>query len=92
VLPHGRVVVAGTPYLAGSGVFTDACVAHVLQLADVSLSDAIDMASARPRELLRLEPRTVQPGSPADLILFDWQPGKAFDIKATIIAGRVVGG
>jgi len=92
VLANGRVVLAGTPYLAGSGVFTDSCVNQVLQLGEVSLSDAIDMACARARELLRLETRMLQPGAPADLILFDWQPGKAFAITATIIAGRVLQG
>jgi len=92
VLPNGRVVVAGTPYLAGSGVFTDACVHQVLQLGEVSLSDAIDMASARPRELLRLQPQALEAGAPADLILFDWQPGKLFSLTATIIAGCVIQG
>src|SRR5205814_7778712 len=28
VRPEGEVVVSGTPYLAGSAVFTDTCVAH----------------------------------------------------------------
>jgi N-acetylglucosamine-6-phosphate deacetylase len=88
VQPGNRVVVAGTPYLAGSGVFTDHCVATVLKQTDASLAHAIDMASARPRELLGLEPRTLQPGAPADLILFDWQPGSEFRLRATVIAGR----
>jgi N-acetylglucosamine-6-phosphate deacetylase len=86
----GRVVVAGTPYLAGSGAFTDRCVGTVLKCADVSLADAIDMASARPRELLGLELRTLQSGSIADLILFDWQPGGEFVVQATVVAGQVV--
>jgi N-acetylglucosamine-6-phosphate deacetylase len=90
VLPTGRVIVPGTEYLAGSGVFTDTCVGHVLNETDVSLADAIAMASARPRELLRLEPRTLQPGFTADLVLFDWQPGKEVVVKSTVIAGRVV--
>jgi N-acetylglucosamine-6-phosphate deacetylase len=90
VLPQGRVVVAGTPYLAGSGVFTDRCVGTVLNLGESSLGDTIDMASARPRELLGLEPRTLQPGSVADLILFNWEPGGEFDVQAIIIAGQVV--
>jgi N-acetylglucosamine-6-phosphate deacetylase len=68
VLPGGKVVVPGTAYLAGSGVFTDACVSQLLQWGDVSLHDAIDMASVRPRQLLGL------PES-GDLMLFDWQPG-----------------
>ncbi len=46
VLPKGRIVVPGTTFLAGSGVFTDACVGHVLATANVSLADAVDMASA----------------------------------------------
>src|SRR5438445_4307849 len=32
ILPIGKIVVAGTPYLAGSWAFTDLCVAHVLKL------------------------------------------------------------
>ncbi len=92
VLATGRVVVPGTEYLAGSGVFTDACVGHVLNETDLSLADVIDMASARPRELLGLEPRSLQAGSVADLVLFDWQPGKALVVIATVIAGRVAWG
>jgi N-acetylglucosamine-6-phosphate deacetylase len=92
VQPRGRVVVPGTTYLAGSGVFTDSCVETVLNQLDVSMTNAIDMASARPRELLQLEPQTLQAGAPADLILFDWQPGKPFVVQATIIAGQTAGG
>ncbi len=88
VQSDGRVGVAGTPYLAGSGVFTDRCVGTVLKHTDVSLADAIDMASARPRELLGLEPRTLEPGSVADLILFNWEPAGEFTLHATVIAGQ----
>src|SRR5262245_9718943 len=67
VQPGGKVVVPGTPFLAGSGVFTDTCVANAIRMASVSLADAIDMASARPRELLGLRPA----GLP--MMLFDWE-------------------
>ncbi|MHB1421929.1 MAG: N-acetylglucosamine-6-phosphate deacetylase [Gemmataceae bacterium] len=87
VLPTGRIVVPGTPFLAGSGLFTDACIAHLLTLGEVSLAEAMDMAGARPRQLLGLEPRPLQVGAPADLVLFDWQPGAAFAVRATILAG-----
>ena len=50
------------------------------------------LGPARPGELLHLEPRTLEAGAPAELILFDWQPGKAFALTATIIAGRVFQG
>jgi N-acetylglucosamine-6-phosphate deacetylase len=90
VLPPGRIVVPGTSFLAGSGVFTDACIGHLLSLREVSLADAIDMASARPRLLLGLESQTLRVGAKADLVLFDWQKDGAFRVVATVIAGRLV--
>jgi N-acetylglucosamine-6-phosphate deacetylase len=90
VLPTGRILITGTTFparLAGSGVFTDACISHIISTADLSLSDAVDMAGARPRQLLGLEARALQAGAPADLVLFDWQPGSDFRVRATIIAG-----
>jgi N-acetylglucosamine-6-phosphate deacetylase len=87
IVPTGRIIVPGTSFLAGSSVFTDDCVGHVLATAGVPLADAIDMASARPRQLLGLEARPLQAGAPADLVLFDWQPGGAFRVRATIVAG-----
>jgi N-acetylglucosamine-6-phosphate deacetylase len=84
VLPSGKVVVPGTSYLAGSGAFTDVCVGNVIRFGGVSLRDAVDMASARPRELLGLPPRRIEAGQPAELVLFDWEPGGDFRVQATI--------
>jgi N-acetylglucosamine-6-phosphate deacetylase len=86
VLPTGKVVVSGTSYLAGSGVFTDVCVGQVIRCAGVSLAEAVDMAGARPRQLLGLPERTLAPGQPADLILFDWEEGGPLRIQQTILA------
>jgi N-acetylglucosamine-6-phosphate deacetylase len=72
VLPGGKIVVPSTPFLAGSGVFTDECVAKTVRIAGVSLADAIDMAGARPRELLGLPPLRLEAGMPARLMLFEW--------------------
>jgi N-acetylglucosamine-6-phosphate deacetylase len=80
VLSDGRIVVPGTPYLAGSGSFTDQCVAHLLKLGLATLPDAIDMASARPRELLGQPPSRLQAGDPADLILFEWNESGKFQL------------
>jgi N-acetylglucosamine-6-phosphate deacetylase len=104
VLPTGRVVVSGTPYLAGSGVFTDTCVAHAVAVGGVSLADAVDMASERPRRLLGLEARPLAMGAPADLVLFDGMTPhpqslspeagergeRRLAVRATIIAGEPV--
>ncbi|MBO0698419.1 MAG: amidohydrolase family protein [Zavarzinella sp.] len=81
VQPGGKVVVPGTPFLAGSGVFTDTCVAGAIRMAGVSLADAIDMASTRPRELLGLRPA----GLP--MMLFDWEPGGDFVVRDVFGAG-----
>lgn len=88
VLPGGKVVLSGTSYLAGSGHFTDHCVSQVVAHTDVGLHAAIDMASARPRQLLGLPPLELAPGAEADLMLFDWQPGQPLRVTATIIAGQ----
>jgi N-acetylglucosamine-6-phosphate deacetylase len=87
VLPSGRIVVPGTTFLAGSGLFTDACIGHLLSLGEVSLADAVDMAGARPRQLLGLEAQPLTVGATADLVLFDWQRGAEFVVRATILAG-----
>ena len=70
VLPGGKVVVPGTSYLAGSGVFTDACVGWAVRHAGVGLRDAVDMAGARPRELLGL------PEEMSNLVLFRLRSGR----------------
>jgi len=83
ILPEGKIVVSDSGYLAGSWAFTDQCLATVLGLGEVTLADAVDMATARPRELLGLPPRDVAVGQAAELILFDWQPGGAFRLRMT---------
>ena len=82
VLPTGKIVVAGTPYLAGSWAFTDTCIAKFVEMTGVPLADAIDLASAQPRRLLGLAPRTLEPGQPADLMLFDYE-GNRLTVRVT---------
>jgi N-acetylglucosamine-6-phosphate deacetylase len=88
VLPQGKVVVPGTSYLAGSWAFTDRCIGNAIRFANVSLAEAVDMAGARPRQLLGLPPRRLQAGDPADLVLFDWEPDGDFKVVATLLAGQ----
>ncbi len=80
VLPEGKIVVAGTPFLAGSWVFTDACVRAAMACAVLSLADAIDLASGQPRRILGLPPRTLDVGQPADFVLFEHSPDRPFAI------------
>jgi N-acetylglucosamine-6-phosphate deacetylase len=87
VLPVGKIVVAGTPYLAGSWAFTDLCVRNVVKLGETSLAETVDLASNRPRELLGLPPRRIDVGEPAELVLFDDSDG--FRLEATVVGDEV---
>jgi N-acetylglucosamine-6-phosphate deacetylase len=84
VLPGGKVVVPGTSYLAGSGAFTDRCVGNAVRSAGVTLAEAVDMASARPRELLGLPPQRLEAGAITDLVLFDWEESE-FRVRQTLV-------
>jgi N-acetylglucosamine-6-phosphate deacetylase len=81
----GKVVVPGTSYLAGSGVFTDVCIGKAVRFAGVSLAEAVDMASANPRELLGLPPQRLEAGVEADLVLFDWEEGGELRVQRTLV-------
>jgi N-acetylglucosamine-6-phosphate deacetylase len=84
VLDTGKVVVPGTSFLAGSWAFTDLCIGNVIRHGGVSLRDAIDMATERPRQLLGLPVPRLESGATADLVLFDWEPGGDVRVKATL--------
>ena len=89
ILSSGKVVVPGTPFLAGSGSFTDDCVAHLISLGVVSRSQAIEMATNAPRKLLQLPEIKIEAGSKANLILFDSNKDVPFRINRVIIDGEV---
>ena len=71
VSADGRVGLAGTPYLAGSGTLLGDCVATAVRLGVLSVEAAITAAAVRPRELLGLLVPEVTLGEPAGLMLFD---------------------
>ena len=77
VTADGRVGLAGTPYLAGSGVFLDACVAGAVRLGGLTVAEAVTAASVRPRELLGLTVPTLDIGERAEVVLFDLTPDGA---------------
>ena len=65
-------------------MFTDACVGGVMRAGGVCLSEAIQMASARPRVLLGLPVPAVTAGSGGPFVLFDWQPGEDLKVRRVI--------
>ena len=59
---------------------------------DISLAEAADMAGARPRELLGLPPRCLETSQAAELVLFDWQQGGDFCVRATVLGEDIFPG
>jgi len=79
VLESGKLVGASEPI--GTGI------ANVIRFAGVSLAEAVRMAVHHPAQLLGIEPGDLQPGDPADLVLFDLDD--RFNVRATIVGGRM---
>lgn len=75
ILPGGKIVVPGTSFLGGSGVFTDTCLAHLLNLGEMEPAAALDVAGNRPRALMGLPMRNLEPGEPAEMILVNKREG-----------------
>jgi len=91
VLPSGRLVMAGqTELMAGASLPIGAGVANVLRFAGVTLAQAISMAVDHPARLLGIDPGGLEPGDPADLILFALNDG--FEVRATLVGGELVFG
>jgi N-acetylglucosamine-6-phosphate deacetylase len=89
--PDGRLSVAGTPYLAGAARSLGENVAIAIEMAGLSLSDSLAMATGNPGRFAAGRGR-LEPGSPADLIRFSWQPGtRALGIETTLVMGKEIG-
>jgi N-acetylglucosamine-6-phosphate deacetylase len=84
VVPEGKVIVRGTGFLAGSWNFTDTCIANAMRFAGVTLCEAVDMASVRPRQLLGLPVPTLAPGQAGPFVLFDQQGDGGIHTEAVV--------
>lgn len=90
ILPSGRVALAGTSFLAGSGDALKTCVARAVVLTGHSLGQCLAMATTRAAASIGL-PGGIEPGARADMILFDWAPGDdSLLLRQTILAGETV--
>ena len=72
LLAGGRLCVYGSDLLAGSTASIAQCVSHLVNVADVTLSQALGMASSNPGRFAGGRGRLV-PGSRADVIRFRWE-------------------
>ncbi|GAB3996111.1 N-acetylglucosamine-6-phosphate deacetylase [Spirosoma daeguense] len=73
---------------AGSVATTNRLVRNMVQLADVSLLDAVRMASTTPARIMGVDARkgTLTPGKDADIVIFD----NNITIAATFVGGKLI--
>ena len=83
----------GTEYLAGSAVVLLECVENSVKFANISLGQAVSLATVNPMRLLDidLEIDWSDQDIEMDLIIFEWDPHTCkMDLKMTILSGEVV--
>lgn len=92
VLSTGKIVLAGTPYLAGAGHLLDTCIPNAVRFSDLTLSQATRCASTVPARILGLEATKghIQVGYDADLTLFRMPETGPLDVVGTVCGGEVV--
>ena len=84
-----RIHLLGTEYLAGSAIELVSGVENSVQFADISLPEAITLATLQPLRLLGEKKEISE--LEHDLILFEWNPETfKIDLKMTILNGQVV--
>ena len=83
----------GTEYLAGSAITLVRGVENSVKFADISLGQAVSLASVNPMRLLDidLEIDQIDQDTALDVIIFTWDADMCkMDLKMTILSGEVV--
>jgi N-acetylglucosamine-6-phosphate deacetylase len=86
--PSGRIVVAGTPYLAGSNQGLEVGVQNLLTASGCTLEEALRSVTATPARLLGKPTPTLAPGEPADLVIFGCPREPSFALKRVCVKGH----
>ena len=87
------VRLAGTEYLAGSAIELARGVENSVRFAEITLKEAISLATLQPARLLGVEENigSMDENNQPNLILFEWNDATCeIDLIATILAGQVV--
>jgi N-acetylglucosamine-6-phosphate deacetylase len=85
--PSGKIVVAGTPYLAGSNQALDVGLGTLLAATDLSLPQAIATVTTNPARLLGHPEPSLGLGHPADLVTFRLRGRSGFELRRTCVGG-----
>ena len=91
--PTGKIVVAGTPYLAGSNRGIEVGVDHLIRVAGLTPARALAAATRHPARLLGRPEPAIEPEQPANLIRFRLRAGENepnFELRATCVDGEWV--
>ncbi len=84
----GKIVVAGTPYLAGSNQGLETGVRNLLAASGWTIEQVIGTVTTNPARLLgRPEPR-LNPGQPASFVVFRRPEPSGFVLKDVCVDGR----
>jgi N-acetylglucosamine-6-phosphate deacetylase len=83
----GTIVVAGTPYLAGSNQGLDVGLSTLMRAISWPLGDALATVTANPAALLGHPVPTLEPGQPANVVLFRRDDRGRFIIGRTCVDG-----
>jgi N-acetylglucosamine-6-phosphate deacetylase len=94
LLPSGRVVLSGTPYLAGSAATLGVCLGNAVRHGAVTVAEAVRMVTANPARLLGLGVasghETVRVGADANLTVFRLGSVSSDPaVIATVVAGQL---
>jgi N-acetylglucosamine-6-phosphate deacetylase len=90
---EGRVRLAGQETLAGSALRMDRGIENLMQIAGLSLREAVTMASRNPARVARItgRQRGLAPGDRADFVQLRFEPRqKRIRIEKTFLSGREV--
>jgi N-acetylglucosamine-6-phosphate deacetylase len=85
-----RVVLRGGDRLAGSALRMDVAIGKTVRLGNVTLRDALTMATVNPARVCRIagRHRGLQPGGKADFVRFRWsETDHTFTVLETIVNG-----
>ncbi len=86
--PSGKIVVAGTPYLAGSNQGLETGVRNLLQATGWTLPQAMAAITSNPARLLGLAEPQLGAGRPANLVIFRRPETNGFVLERCCVDGE----
>lgn len=93
LLPEGKVVMRGGTRLAGAALRMDTAIGNTVRMAEVSLADAITMATRNPARVARVanRQRGLETGERADLVEFTFDAAASkMKVLRTWLSGELV--